>query len=48
MHLDADQVAVRVVLRGEAQRLAVAEADLEHARCLAAERGVEIARRGRV
>src|SRR5690606_24267684 len=42
--LDADQVAVCVVLPGEAQRLAVAEADLEHARRAAAEHGVEIAR----
>ena len=34
MHFDADQVAVRIARRGVAERLAVAEADFEHARAL--------------
>src|SRR5690606_271726 len=44
VHLDADEVPFRVVCRGEAQRLAVAEADLEHPRRLASERDGEVAR----
>src|SRR5690606_28213879 len=44
VHLDTDQVARLVVLRGEAQRLAVAEPDLQHARRTAAEDRVVIAR----
>src|SRR3546814_16903280 len=43
VHLDADVVAARVPARGKAQRLAVAEADFQDPRCLAPERGVEIA-----
>src|SRR5690606_32299921 len=42
MHLDADEIARRLVLAGVQQLLAVAEADLDHARGLAAEHGVEI------
>ncbi len=41
--LDPDQVALRIVLRGEAQRLSIAEADLQHALCLAAKCRVEVA-----
>ena len=48
VHLDADEVARRVVPCGEAQRFAIAEADFEHARRAAAEGGVEVARRAGV
>src|SRR5690606_30137517 len=44
VHLDADEVAPGVVGGGEAQRLAVAEADLEHPRRLAPKLGGEVAR----
>src|SRR5690606_38888288 len=44
VHLDADEVAPGIVRGGEAQRLAVAEADLEHTRRIAPERGSEVAR----
>src|SRR5690606_7338559 len=44
VYLDPDVVAGRVALRGKAQRLAVAEADLEDAFRAAPERGVEVAR----
>ena len=45
VHLDADEVALRLVARGKAQRLAVAEADFQHPLGGATERGIEIARR---
>src|SRR3546814_14189225 len=44
MDWDADVVALAVARGGKAQRLAVAEADLQHACGIAAEHRVEIAR----
>src|SRR5690606_12395017 len=44
VHFDPDEVAFRVARRGEAQRLAVAEADLQHPRGVAPEGGGEVAR----
>src|SRR5690606_13656168 len=44
VHLDTDVVSGRVQARGVAQRLAIAEADFQDPRRLAAEGGIEIAR----
>src|SRR3546814_16712357 len=44
MDFDADVVALAVARGGKAQRLAVAEADLQHAFGIAAEHRVDIAR----
>src|SRR5690606_22797173 len=44
VHFDADEIAIRLAFAGEQQLLAIAEADLDHARGLAAEHGIEVAR----
>lgn len=44
VHFDADVVARRVVLGGEAQRGTVAEADFQHLVCRAPECGVQVTR----
>ena len=49
VHLDADEVALRIPRRGESQLLAVAEADLQHALgALRPKTCVEVARRAGV
>ncbi len=44
VHFDADVVARRIVLGGEAQRGTVAEADFQHLVCRAAEGGIQVTR----